>query len=102
MVRQATNFVLGQGPAATVMKIALRRVHEAVQGMRSHIILTIHDEIILEVHKSEIEQVIEICQNMTAGIMELELPVGIKVGRRWGSMVDPDKFEKEEHESSKV
>lgn len=46
--RMGVNAVI-QGSAADIMKIAIRNIHKKLEGLDSHILLQIHDEILLEV-----------------------------------------------------
>ena len=49
-----------QGCAADVMKFALIRVWEYIKehGLKSRIIMTIHDELVIEIHKSEVKTLV--------------------------------------------
>ena len=53
-----------QGTAADVMKIAMIRVDRALrtEGLRSRIILQVHDELLLEVPGEEKDQVMELLE----------------------------------------
>ena len=84
--REAANFVLGQGPAASVIKIAMWRVWMGLKGMRSHLIMSVHDELIVEAHQDELDKVARILYAMTEGIMPIKLPVEVKIGPSWGEM----------------
>ena len=45
--RLAVNTVI-QGTAADIIKVAMVRCHDAVAGLRSRLILQIHDELLFE------------------------------------------------------
>lgn len=51
-----TNYLI-QGGCADVNKFALNRVDEYLLGMKSRLIMTIHDEMVLELHESEVDVV---------------------------------------------
>ena len=59
--RQAVNFLI-QGTCADLFKIAMVRVADLLRenNAKSHLIMTIHDEIVLYMHKSEIHLLDEI------------------------------------------
>ena len=74
-----------QMPAAAIMKIGLRRVWEALRATRlkARLVLTVHDELVLETPDAEVEQVKAICENMTSGLLELPLPVEVTIKTHW-------------------
>ena len=51
--RQGVNFLI-QGTAADVFKISIRRVNDLLKGMKSRVVIPIHDELIFYMHKDEI------------------------------------------------
>lgn len=76
-----------QGTAADIIKIAMLRVHERLQReeLRSSLILQIHDELLIETHKDEVEQVKQIIQEEMMKAAELSVPlvVSVSVGDTW-------------------
>ena len=89
-LRQAANMRV-QATAADILKMALPKIHDALRGMRSGIIFTIHDEVALEVHVDEVADVARIVQDTFAKFLpEIGLPIEVKVGKRWG---DRNKYE---------
>ena len=76
-----------QGTAADIMKIAMigveRRLREG--GMRSRLVLQVHDELLVEAHESEVEQVKEIVRDEMEHAASLEVPLEIDMhtGRNW-------------------
>ena len=76
-----------QGTAADIMKIAMigveRRLKEG--GMRSRLVLQVHDELLVEAHESEVEQVKEIVRDEMEHAASLEVPLEIDMhtGRNW-------------------
>lgn len=76
-----------QGSAADIIKIAMINVDEALKknGLRSRLILQVHDEIIINVMKDEVEKVKEIVKNEMEGVLNLSIPleVDISVGETW-------------------
>ena len=74
--RAAMNMPL-QGSAADIMKIAMLRVDKALQaaGVKSKIVLQIHDELIVDCYEDEAESVKEIVKREMEAAMELPCPL---------------------------
>jgi DNA polymerase-1 len=53
---RAPNYVI-QGGCADIVKIAMNRIDDFLLDKRSKMLLTIHDELVIEVHFSELETV---------------------------------------------
>ena len=71
--RTAINTPI-QGTAADMIKIAMVRVHELLQGRRSRLIMQIHDELLIDLHESEHELIPAIIDTMRHA---LPLPHGV-------------------------
>ena len=76
-----------QGTAADIMKIAMIRVWKALQdaGLKSKLILQVHDELLIETVKEETEQVRSILEeNMkAAAALAVTLEVDLHTGDNW-------------------
>lgn len=76
-----------QGTAADIIKIAMIRVHKRLlrENRKSSLILQIHDELLIETHKDEVEIVknILIEEMMHAAELLVPLNVGVSVGNTW-------------------
>jgi len=76
-----------QGTAADIMKIAMLRVDAALkeQGLKTKILLQIHDELLLEAPKEEASVVAELLQKemMAAAKLSVPLSVEVKTGDNW-------------------
>ncbi len=76
-----------QGTAADIMKIAMLRVKKALkeQGLKTKILLQIHDELLLEAPKEEAEQVAKLLKEemMAAATLHVPLSVEVKIGENW-------------------
>ena len=91
--RMAVNMPI-QGTAADIIKIAMINIQHrmAELGMRSRMILQVHDELIFEVPRGELEQMrAVISELMPAAVppavgFEVPLEVEMKVGDNWGEM----------------
>ena len=84
--RFAVNMVI-QGTAADIMKVAMVRCDRALTeaGLRSRLVLQIHDELLFEGPAEEAEQVKQIaCKEMGAAF-EMDPPLAVEagIGRDW-------------------
>jgi DNA polymerase-1 len=79
--RFAVNMVI-QGTAADIMKIAMVHTDRALAeaGVRTRLILQIHDELLLEGPAAEAEQVRELVVRAMAGAYELDPPLAVESG----------------------
>ncbi len=84
--RMALNTPI-QGTAADIMKKAMVDVYDELikRGLKSKILLQVHDEIILNVINSELEEVKEIVKDKMENAFKLKVPleVDIQVGNNW-------------------
>ncbi len=80
--RAALNAPI-QGSAADIMKIALFRIHADLRdaGMRSRVLLQIHDELVVEVAGGEWDAAERIVRERMAGAADLSVPLDVQVGR---------------------
>jgi DNA polymerase-1 len=87
--RMAINAPI-QGTAADILKVALRRLWHELQlrGLRSRLILQVHDELVLEVPENELEEVGPLVIETMEGAYALDAPLKVdaKVGRNWLDM----------------
>jgi DNA polymerase-1 len=87
--REAINMPV-QGSAADIMKVAMRRVYDALRdgGSNARLLLQVHDELVLEVPDAELTQVVTLVKEQMSNAYELVVPlkVDIKVGRDWYDM----------------
>lgn len=74
-----------QGTAADIMKIAMIRVDRRLRGMKSRILLQVHDELLVETAAEEVEAVKQILQEEMTGAADLSLKLEIDVheGENW-------------------
>jgi len=76
-----------QGTAADIIKIAMVRVFDRLnkEVKKSRLILQVHDELIVEAHKDEVDKVVEILKTEMENAAKLKVPlvVDIKCGYRW-------------------
>jgi DNA polymerase I len=84
--RNAQNSPL-QGSAADLIKLAMVRIHRAIRerGLRSRMLLQVHDELIFEAPPEEIGEMTDLVRTHMENVVELYVPlvVDIGVGSNW-------------------
>ena len=84
--RNAINAPI-QGTAADLIKIAMVRVQREMEqrNMQSKMILQVHDELVFDARKDEIEQLSELVRRCMSGAMQLSVPLDVDVnaGQNW-------------------
>jgi DNA polymerase-1 len=79
--RMALNAPI-QGSAADIIKVAMLRVDEALraEGLRSRLLLQVHDELVLEVAPGELARLEALVRDAMANAAELSVPLEVSVG----------------------
>jgi len=79
--RLAVNTVI-QGTAADIIKLAMVRTHAALadSGLRTRLLLTIHDELLFEGPPEESDDATALVQREMCGVWEHEPPLAVDVG----------------------
>lgn len=76
-----------QGTAADIIKVAMVRIHRRLQaeGLRSKLLLQVHDELVLDVQLSEADAVQRLVRAEMEGALPLEVPlvVDMSLGKNW-------------------
>lgn len=84
--RMAMNTPI-QGTAADIIKLAMIRAYSALQdaGLKSRILLQVHDELVLEVVESELPEVQNILKEAMEHAAQLSVPltIDINTGKNW-------------------
>ena len=84
--RVAMNMPI-QGSAADIIKIAMINVNNALKegGYKSRLILQVHDELLIETHKDEEEQVKKLLKDNMEHAVSLNVPLDVDVhsGKSW-------------------
>ena len=84
--RMALNAPI-QGSAADVIKVAMLRVDEALRaaGLRSRMLLQVHDELVFEVASGEREAVEALVREQMGGAYPFDVPLEVSIGggRDW-------------------
>jgi DNA polymerase-1 len=88
--RMAINMPI-QGTAADIQKIAMIRLDERLRtdGFRARLLLSVHDELLLEVPRDEVDRLAPVVRATMEAALPLDVPltVDIKVGDDWESMI---------------
>jgi DNA polymerase-1 len=84
--RAALNAPI-QGSAADIIKVAMLGVHRGLvkAGLKSRLLLQVHDELVLEIAPGEREEVEQLVRREMGGAYQLDVPmdVSVGVGRTW-------------------
>jgi len=80
-----------QGTASDILSLATIRIAKRLKELKSQarLVLTIHDEVVLDVPKNEKEEIISLLKTeMQRPIEGIRVPIEteIKIGERWGSL----------------
>jgi len=84
--RNAINAPI-QGSAADIIKVAMIRIEDWIQreNLRSRMILQVHDELVFDVHRDELDELKPLVDTLMREALPLEVPmeVEIGVGQNW-------------------
>jgi DNA polymerase-1 len=87
--REAINAPI-QGTAADIMKIAMLKVPPALEKakLKAKMLLQVHDEIVLECPKEQLEKTAKVVKETMANAYQLDIPLSTeaKYGDNWGEM----------------
>lgn len=86
--RMAMNTPI-QGSAADIIKLAMIKTHQTLRehGLKSRILLQVHDELVLEIMKEEEVQVAELVRSAMENVVQLSVPLSIDIhtGKNWAA-----------------
>jgi DNA polymerase-1 len=77
--RTAINTPI-QGTAADIIKLAMIKIHNDLARLKSRMVLQVHDELVLDVHKPELAQVTEIVRKGMEKAAKLNVPLIADIG----------------------
>jgi DNA polymerase-1 len=69
-----------QGTAADMIKLAMIRIHKNMHGLKSKMVLQVHDELIFDVHNPELDKVKKIVKDGMENAVKLKVPVVVDMG----------------------
>ena len=91
--RTAINMPI-QGTASDIIKIAMREIARRIEkeGLGSRMISQVHDELLFEVPKKELKDLVSMAKKEMQGAVKFDVPmdVSVKVGPNWLDMEDAD------------
>ncbi len=79
--RIAFNTII-QGTSADIIKIAMKNINNSFneKGLKSKMLIQVHDELVFEVHENEIDKVKEIIKNEMENATDLDVPLIVNIG----------------------
>ena len=79
--RNAVNAPI-QGSAADIIKIAMINIHKKLisENYKSKMLLQVHDELVFDIHNSELEKMKEIIKYEMENAFKLEVPLDVELG----------------------
>jgi len=79
--RNAINAPI-QGSAADMIKIAMINIHQWMKAekLKSKMIMQVHDELVFDVHKSELDIMKKKVPELMMGAIKLDVPMDVEVG----------------------
>ena len=77
--RAALNAPI-QGTAADIIKVAMIRVDNALEGFKSRVLLQVHDELVVEIAPGELAEVREIVEREMDASISLRVPLEVSAG----------------------
>ena len=84
--RNAINAPI-QGSSADMIKIAMTSIHNEMKSkdLKSKMILQVHDELVFDVHKDELDVLSELVKDKMINALQLDVPiiVNINTGNNW-------------------
>lgn len=84
--RNAINAPI-QGSAADIIKVAMINVHAEIEKrkLKSKLLLQVHDELVFDAHKNELDELKNLVSEKMIGAVNLEVPmvVDMGVGQNW-------------------
>ena len=79
--RAALNAPI-QGTAADIMKMAMNQIQDAIEtkGMKSRMLLQVHDELVFEVYPGEAKALEELVLEKMSNVVKLSVPLDVQIG----------------------
>ncbi|MEW6412819.1 MAG: DNA polymerase I [Candidatus Zixiibacteriota bacterium] len=74
-----------QGTAADMIKVAMIKIHKNMASMKSRMVLQVHDELVFDAHKSELDDLRQLVKDGMEKAVKLKVPIvaDLGVGDNW-------------------
>jgi DNA polymerase I len=84
LLRAAANAPI-QGSSADLIKAAMVQLHDVLKPYQAHLLLQVHDELVIEVHPDDLERVRSLIQKTMENALPLSIPLVAEVhtGANW-------------------
>jgi DNA polymerase-1 len=84
LLRAAANAPI-QGSSADLIKAAMVQLHDVLKPYQAHLLLQVHDELVIEVHPDDLERVRALIQKTMENALPLSIPLVAEVhaGANW-------------------
>ena len=86
-LREGINSIF-QGSAADLIKLAMLKIHQEFKGTAIKMLLQVHDELIFELPKHNVQENAKRISEIMNGIYTLKVPLqsNIAIGRTWADL----------------
>lgn len=78
--RNAVNAPI-QGSAADIIKLAMIKIHEELKTFESRMVLQVHDELVFDAPKGEVEKVKPLIKNAMENAVKTDVPLIVEFGQ---------------------
>ena len=71
-----------QGTSADIIKMAMVKIDEEIQNkkLRSKMLLQVHDELVFDVHNSELEKIQPMIKHEMENAFKMAVPLDVEIG----------------------
>jgi DNA polymerase-1 len=76
--RTAINTPI-QGTAADLIKVAMISIHSRMTGMRSKMVLQVHDELVFDAHRDELSELSTLVRTQMENALDLDVPLKVDI-----------------------
>ena len=77
--RLAYNMPI-QGTAADIIKLAMIKLDRELQGTGAHLLLQVHDELLIEAPEEKAEEISRLVKTIMEGAASLTVPLAVEAG----------------------
>ena len=83
--RMAFNMPVQGTATGDLMKLAMVKLHPELERRKAHLVLQVHDELLVEVAEDQADEVAEVVREVMQNAWKFNVPieVGIGIGQNW-------------------